>query len=108
MGRLLADWDVLDYSTGPDYMLHFYHCLGVHVAAGSMVTHPDRVNRPYPAGGAVGSTYNYLGGVYNALIAAYRKGDAAGALALQRKSQRLIDILNAGDKYGAGENRNVS
>ena len=45
-----------------------------------------------------------MGRVYNDLIAAFEKGDLVTALSLQRKSQKLVDILNAGDKYGAGVN----
>lgn len=50
--------------------------------------------------GAVGSTYNYVGRVGNKLIAAWNKGDTAGALAEQRKIQAVVDILYDGGLYG--------
>lgn len=55
------------------------------------------------ATGAVGSTYNYAGRVYNALIAAFRAGDMAEALRLQRRSQVNIDLLLS-SAYGTGVN----
>jgi len=50
--------------------------------------------------GAVGSTYNYQGREYNALIAAHARGDAAEALRLQRLTQASVDLLLQPDAYG--------
>lgn len=55
------------------------------------------------AKGAVGSTYNYSGRIYNSLIKAFNEGDMDGALRYQRMSQVSIDILLS-DKYGVGVN----
>lgn len=55
------------------------------------------------ATGAVGSTYNYMGRVYNALIEAFKAGDWAAARALQRRSQWVVNLLMS-DAYGAGVN----
>lgn len=52
------------------------------------------------ARGAVGSTYNYSGGDYNALIAAFKAGDMVEALRLQRATQACVDLLLTPDKYG--------
>lgn len=52
--------------------------------------------------GAVGSTYNYMGKVYNQLMDAFAKGDMAAALAHQRTGQVLIDLLNDASPYGTG------
>lgn len=48
------------------------------------------------------STYNYMGRVYNKLIAAYNAGDMVTALAHQRTSQVLIDLLNDPSPFGSG------
>jgi N-acetylneuraminate lyase len=51
--------------------------------------------------GAVGSTYNYMGRVYNKLIALHDAGDRAGALAEMRKSQEVVNILYCAADYGS-------
>lgn len=51
--------------------------------------------------GAVGSTYNYQGREYNALLAAHARGDAAEALRLQRLTQAAVDLLLTPDAYGS-------
>jgi N-acetylneuraminate lyase len=51
--------------------------------------------------GAVGSTYNYMGRVYNALLAAADAGDMVKALALMRKAQATVDLLYAAASYGS-------
>lgn len=45
------------------------------------------------AQGAVGSTYNYLGPIFNELITAYRKGDLETAEACQLKANEIIGIM---------------
>lgn len=49
------------------------------------------------AKGAVGSTYNYMAPLYQALMHAYEKGDMEMARYLQLQSIRLIELLG---KYG--------
>lgn len=57
------------------------------------------------AKGAVGSTYNYQGREYNALIAAHARGDAAEALRLTRITQVAVDLLLTPERWGgAGVN----
>ena len=45
----------------------------------------------------VGSTYNYAGGLYNRLIAAFEQGDIERARLEQVRSQAMIKLLF---KYG--------
>ena len=55
--------------------------------------------------GAIGSTYNYQGREYNALLAAVARGDAAEALRLTRITQAGVDLLLTPERYGgAGVN----
>lgn len=55
--------------------------------------------------GAVGSTYNYQGREANAIIAAFRGGRMAEALALQRVTQAGVDLLLTPERFGgAGVN----
>ena len=72
-----------------------------HSAAGasSPMTSPPRRRPARPPATAL-QTYNYMGGVYNKLIACFKAGDLAGALAHQRTGQRLIDLLNDPAPYG--------
>jgi N-acetylneuraminate lyase len=49
------------------------------------------------ANGAVGSTYNYMGNIGNALIAAFQKGDMATAQEQQARIQAIVTLLG---KYG--------
>jgi dihydrodipicolinate synthase/N-acetylneuraminate lyase len=53
------------------------------------------------AKGFIGSTYNYVGRVGVAMIAAFNKGDMPAALAEQRKLQRAVDLLLASGDFGA-------
>jgi N-acetylneuraminate lyase len=52
------------------------------------------------ARGFIGSTYNYVGRAANAMIAAFRAGDMAGALAAQRKVMAVVDLLYQSGEYG--------
>ena len=57
------------------------------------------------ARGAIGSTYNYQGREYNALIAAAARGDMVEAQRLSRITQAGVDLLLTPERYGgAGVN----
>jgi N-acetylneuraminate lyase len=56
------------------------------------------------ATGAVGSTYNYMGRVYNDLLKAFNEGNMTKARELQRVAQKGVDILLDGAAYGNGVN----
>jgi N-acetylneuraminate lyase len=45
------------------------------------------------ADGAVGTTYNYLAPLYNAIIGAFRKGETERARALQRRASAMIRAI---------------
>ena len=45
------------------------------------------------ADGAIGTTYNFMGGLFVALRRAFQAGHMAEALALQQKANRIIDVL---------------
>ena len=49
--------------------------------------------------GAVGSTYNFAAPIYQALIAAYDRGDLPKAAELQALSVRMINVLVAGGPF---------
>jgi N-acetylneuraminate lyase len=50
--------------------------------------------------GAVGSTYNYHGRVYNKMLAAAEAGDMKKALEYQRVTQKGVDLLHRAADYG--------
>jgi len=52
------------------------------------------------AKGFIGSTYNYVGRDGVAMIAAFERGDAAAALAAQRRLQRAVNLLFQSERYG--------
>ena len=53
------------------------------------------------ARGFIGSTYNYVGRSANRMIAAFRAGDMAAALAQQKVVQAVVDLLYQSSAYGA-------
>lgn len=53
--------------------------------------------------GAVGSTYNYAAPLYHRLLAAFEKGDLAGARALQLKSVEMVGVLQRYGVLAAGK-----
>jgi len=53
------------------------------------------------ARGFIGSTYNYVGRAANRMIAAFRAGDMAAALAQQKKVMAVVDLLYQSGEYGA-------
>ncbi len=56
------------------------------------------------AGGAIGSTYNYIPAVYLEIIEAFGKGDMARARKMQLKSIEIIKILaKTGNSMGVGK-----
>ncbi len=56
------------------------------------------------AGGAIGSTYNYIPAVYLEIIEAYGKGDMAKARKMQLKSIEIIKLLiKGGNSMGVGK-----
>jgi len=90
-----------------DFDMHIYaNCVAFGGGAYDILSGRDEVllaALAMGATGAVGSTYNYAGRLYNALIAAFRAGDMKEALRLQRLSQASIDLLLSSD-YGTGVN----
>src|SRR5947207_15012908 len=55
------------------------------------------------ASGAVGSTYNFAAPLYRRMMAAFERGDLAGARAEQYRSVRLIDLLIGHGFIGAAK-----
>lgn len=55
----------------------------------------------YGAAGLIGSTLNFMPGVYREIYASVRSGDHAGALALQRRANRITELMISQGFVGA-------